>query len=144
MKGGFALFCAMALTLSASAEGTIDGKWEARFTDPRGAPVLIEFAFKANGQDVIGTMTAQSGSQRSEPIPIQNGKIRGDTLTFTTVYTLPLLKQRFITGRQIADWITHFGVQNNTITGTIRNDTITFTQHDWTGRHPEFEAKKRN
>ena len=87
-------------------------------------------------------MTSRSGSQQNWPIKIQDGKLRIDTLTFSTVYTLPLLQQRFLTTRQIADWITHFGAQSNTITGAVKNDMIEFTQQDWTGRNKVFQAKK--
>jgi hypothetical protein len=142
MKILFKLFCTTAFVVSASAEVPIDGKWEARFTNSRGPESRIVFELKADGPNVTGTISTWSGSQRSERIKIQDGKILAGRLTFSTVYTLPFLEQRFLTGRQIADWIIHFGAQNNTITGVIKNDTIKFTQHDWTGQHSEFEAKK--
>jgi hypothetical protein len=142
MKKLLGLACGIAFALPVAAESPIDGKWESRFTNPRGAQTLVVFDLKSDGENVIGSMTSRSGSQQSEPITIQDGRLRGNSLTFSTVYTLPFLQQRFITGRQIMDWITHFGVQTNAITGAMKDDTISFTQHDWTGQHLEFEAKK--
>jgi len=142
MKMVWSVFCVITLAVPASAQSPVDGKWEALFTKPRGGQTLIVFDLKSDGQKVSGTMTSRSGSQQNWPIKIQDGKLRIDTLTFSTVYTLPLLQQRFLTTRQIADWITHLGTQSNTITGAVKNDMIEFTQQDWTGRHKVFQAKK--
>src|SRR5437879_4409571 len=97
MKTQLILFCATAFALPASAESPVDGKWEALFTNPRGGQTRIVFDLKSEGQKLTGTMTSRSGSQQSEPIHIQDGKLGIDTLRFNTVYTLPLLQQRFLT-----------------------------------------------
>lgn len=56
----------------------IDGKWKAEFTTPDGTPRTNTFVFKASGDTLSGTV---AGAQ--DETPITNGKISGDTISFT-------------------------------------------------------------
>ena len=69
------LGCILAVIAAAS---DISGKWRAEFTTPDGTQRTNTFAFKVEGDNVTGTV---AGSQ--DETPIKNGKLSGDTLTFT-------------------------------------------------------------
>ena len=56
----------------------IDGKWRADFTTPDGTQRSNTFTFKADGNTLTGTV---AGTQ--DETPIKNGKIEGDTISFT-------------------------------------------------------------
>jgi hypothetical protein len=68
---------AMLLSLAAAA-ADINGKWKAEFTTPDGTARVNTFTFKADGEKLTGTV---AGTQ--DESPISNGKISGDTISFT-------------------------------------------------------------
>lgn len=56
----------------------IDGKWVGSVDSPNG-PVMINYTFKAEGAVLTGATTGPDGT----PLPIKDGKIAGNTLSFT-------------------------------------------------------------
>lgn len=52
------------------------GKWSGSVETPNG-PLELTFEFKAEGETLTGTVTSAMGS-----LPIANGKVAGDLLTF--------------------------------------------------------------
>jgi hypothetical protein len=102
-----------------AAAADVNGKYTAEVPGRNGTQTNT-FTFKTTGSSVEGTMTTQRGDT-----PIADGKIDGDTLTFTI--TRP--------GRGGGDPI------KITYTGKIKGDSIDFS-YDM-GRGPQtFTAKK--
>jgi hypothetical protein len=73
------LLISLLLTLSISAAG-FDGKWIGSFTDSAGgtAPDPFFLVLKQDGKALTGT----AGPKAEEQMPISNGKLDGDTVTF--------------------------------------------------------------
>jgi hypothetical protein len=108
-----AMFC---LTFVAAA-ASVDGKWTAEVPGRNGTQTNT-FTFKTSGDKVEGSVTTQRGDT-----PIADGKLAGDTLTFTITRA----------GRN--------GEQKVSYTGTVKGDSIDFSVD--AGRGPQtFTAKK--
>jgi len=108
-----AVFC---LTFLAAA-ADVSGKWTAEVSGRNGAQTNT-FTFKSAGDKVEGTVATQRGEA-----PIAEGKLDGDTLTFTVTRT------------------TQRGEMKSTYTGKVKGDSIDFTVDN--GRGPQtFTAKK--
>jgi hypothetical protein len=108
-----AVFC---LTFLAAA-ADVSGKWTADVPGRNGTQTNT-FTLKSAGDKVEGTLTTQRGDS-----PIADGKLEGDTLTFTVTRT------------------TQRGEVKSTYTGKVKGDTIDFTVDS--GRGPQtFTAKK--
>jgi hypothetical protein len=102
-----------------AAAADVSGKYTAEIPGRNGNQTTT-FTFKASGSTVEGTMTNMRGD-----VPIEAGKVDGDTLTFTI--TRP--------GRNGGD------PMKTTYTGKIKGDSIDFTVEG--GRGPQsFTAKK--
>jgi hypothetical protein len=76
--------------LAASAAG-IDGQWNAELTarGKKAAPAAAKgftLALKSQDGQVTGSVMV-AGKKKSRPLPIQNAKLNGNRLTFTTVQT---------------------------------------------------------
>lgn len=56
----------------------IDGKWTGSLDSPNG-PVMLSYTFKAEGAVLTGSTTGPDGT----PLPIKDGKITGNMLSFT-------------------------------------------------------------
>jgi hypothetical protein len=71
---------ALALLLAAAPAfaADIDGKWTGSIDTPGGA-MAISYTFKADGAKLSGSTAAPDGSA----IPIKNGKINGNKISFT-------------------------------------------------------------
>jgi hypothetical protein len=141
MKSVLTAFYVIAFALSAFGQSRIDGKWQAQFVDQRSAAVLVVFDLKGDGKGVAGTVTSWRGSEQLHQIPIENGKIENDTVTFGTSYIVPFLYNRF-GWRELVTRLRNWGRPTNTITGILKDDAISFSQHDWRGETTEFVAKK--
>ena len=70
-----ALMALLCFSFAASA-ASVDGKWTAE--GGRGGPQT--FTFKADGNNVTGSLTTQRGD-----LAIADGKLNGDTLTFSVM-----------------------------------------------------------
>ena len=75
----FALFMMLALTFAATPAraADVDGKWAGTIETPMGS-FQVAFTFKADGATLTGTQTGMDGME----IPIKNGKIDGDKISF--------------------------------------------------------------
>jgi hypothetical protein len=70
-----ALVCVFSLAAPAA---DIDGKWIAQMPSRGGETREVTFTFKADGQNLTGTMSTQRGERE-----ISDGKIVGDDVSFT-------------------------------------------------------------
>jgi opacity protein-like surface antigen len=78
-----ALVVGVLLAATPAFAADVDGKWTGTVTTPMGeAPV--EFEFKADGSTLTGTARAPDGSH----VAIKNGKIDGDTITYSATFDL--------------------------------------------------------
>lgn len=126
----------MVLLLSAAvaAAAGIDGKWTSEIAArvPRkggkqGAaakPAQVTFNLKSEGGKVTGTMTA-GGGKRARALEIQDGKIDGDSFSFTTV-------QKTKKGENKLTW-----------RGSVKGDELTGTRSREGGKRGQpFTAKR--
>jgi len=72
-----AVAVALVLAASPARAADVDGKWTGSLDTPMGA-VPINFAFKTDGVMLSGSMIGPDGGE----IPIKNGKIDGDRISF--------------------------------------------------------------
>jgi hypothetical protein len=113
LKALLGLMCLTFLAIAAD----VTGKYTAEITTQRGTQTST-FTFKTSGDKVEGSIGGQRGDT-----PIADGKLNGDTLTFTVT--------RSFGGNEI----------KQTYTGKVKGDTIEFTVEG--GRGPQtFTAKK--
>jgi hypothetical protein len=112
-----ALLGLVCLTFMAAA-ADISGKYTAEVPGRNGNQTNT-FTFKASGDKVEGTVTNMRGD-----MPITEGKVSGDTLTFVVVLNF--------NGNEI----------KSTYTGKIKGDTIDFTVDRGRGQPQTFTAKK--
>src|SRR4051812_42585528 len=140
MKRLLTVFFVLACVLPLHAESPVDGKWEASFAIPNREPMRIMFDLKADGEDLTGTIIGWYGTPNpGPPAKIQNGRLLGNTITFSTMYQLPVMK---LTVVQMWSWVKNLGVRPSLIAGTVTNDVITFIQHDYQGETKRFQSKK--
>jgi hypothetical protein len=57
--------------------GDFNGLWEGSVKMPDGQELQLAFTFKVDGENVTGTVRSPMGE-----VPISNGKIKGDEITF--------------------------------------------------------------
>ena len=115
-----ALLALLCLTFAAHA-ASVDGKWTADVPGRNGNTQTNTFTLKADGDKVTGSVANQRGDA-----PISDGKLAGDTLTFTVV--------RNFNGNEV----------KSTYTGKVKADSIDFTVDNGRGTPATFTAKKAN
>lgn len=98
----------------------VTGKWTAQVPGRDGTPREQKFDLKADGGSLTGTVD----SGRGEPASIADGKVSGDTVSFT-------LTREF--GGNTIKW---------TYTGTVSGDEIKFKRTGGQGEPREFTAKR--
>jgi hypothetical protein len=99
----------------------VNGRWRAEFNLPNGSPVRHTFNFKADGEKLTGTITAE----RSGEAAIQEGKIDGDNLSFHVM-------RSNASGNEVRiDY-----------KGKVTNNEIKFTMSFRDGRSADITAKK--
>jgi hypothetical protein len=106
------LLCVAALVARPLAQGSVDGKWTGQLTTARGS-TEVTYTFKADGEKLTGSIVTGRGE-----IPLQEGTIKGNTLTFK------------MAGR---------GGQTSW-TGTLKGDEITLKRE---GDNPQETVLKR-
>jgi hypothetical protein len=77
---------AFGLLLAAAAPAfaaDIDGKWAGTIDTPNG-PVMLNYTFKATGEVLTGTTAGPMGQE----LPIANGKITGNKVSFSLTLDL--------------------------------------------------------
>ena len=72
----FTLIFALSFTISASAQKSIAGEWDATFSTP-GGPQALKLIFKVDGEKITGT------AKRSRGDVAISGTIKGDDITFS-------------------------------------------------------------
>jgi hypothetical protein len=112
-----ALIATLALVVLAA---DVSGKWTAQVPGRDGQTRETSFNFKVNGDKLTGTMTGRQG----EDIPITDGTISGDTLSFTVVREFGGNQMKF------------------TYTGKIAGEEIQFKREGGRGSAREFTAKR--
>jgi hypothetical protein len=115
-----ALCAVLAAGLALAAD--VSGKWSAKVPGRDGTMRDVTFTLKADGAKLTGTTTGRGGDQ----IPIADGKVEGDTISFTTKV--------------------QYGDNPVTLkyTGTIAGDEIKFKREGGQGQPREFTAKRAN
>ena len=78
MKHILALVVGFTLLAVPAFAADVDGKWAGSLDTPMGA-VEITFEFKAEGDTLTGTMIGMDGAK----IPLANGKVEGDKISYT-------------------------------------------------------------
>jgi hypothetical protein len=113
------LLLVLAIGLSA-ADPT--GKWKAQVPGRQGNLREVTFTFKATGANLTGSITGRQGNE----IPISDGKINGDDISFTVTQEFGgnTVKQNYI--------------------GKIAGDEIKFKREGGQGPAQEFTAKRAN
>ena len=70
---------AVILFLAVSAfAADVSGKWNAKFNTPDGQSMDLVFTFQVEGEKLAGTVSSAMGE-----MPLTDGKVDGETLTFT-------------------------------------------------------------
>ena len=98
------------------------GKYTAEVAGRGGNTMTQTFNLKAEGDTLTGTVTTPRGE-----MPIADGKVSGDTLSFTTTVKFQDQEMKIL------------------YSGTVTGDSINFTrQREGAGQKQEFTAKKTN
>ncbi|MBM3812363.1 MAG: hypothetical protein FJW20_12110 [Acidimicrobiia bacterium] len=71
--------CILAVIAVGAMAADISGKWEAQVPGRGGEPRATTFTFKVEGDKLTGTMS----DGRGEAVAIENGKVSGDTISFS-------------------------------------------------------------
>lgn len=75
----------LALFLAVAAFGAdVTGRWNGSLTGRDGNTRNLDFTFKANGDTLTGSVVGPMGNSA----PISEGKINGDDIAFTVVFSL--------------------------------------------------------
>jgi hypothetical protein len=69
-------------TRSVSAATDMTGTWTGSMQTPDGNSFSLTFVFKQDGTKLTGTVAGPQG----DPLAIDNGKVDGDTFTFTVAF----------------------------------------------------------
>lgn len=111
--------CALLALSFVCAAADVTGKWVAQVPGRDGQTRETTFDFKADGDKLAGTM-----SGRGEPAPIADGKIAGDTISFTVTREF---------GGNTFKW---------SFTGKVAGDEIRMKRESAQGQPQEFVAKR--
>lgn len=122
MKSRRILWLCVAVLAGSSAlcAADVTGKWMAQVPTRGGEMRDTTFVFKQAGNELTGTMTGREGD-----IPLQDGKVDGDAISFTTTLS--------------------FGGNDVKLVykGTVSGNEIKFTrEREGSGQTREFTAKR--
>lgn len=88
----YALITGLLLIAGSAFAANIDGTWSGEFVGGMGGqPMKLSYTFKADGNTLTGTHSNGMG----EPIPIKDGKIDGDNISFTVAVDFGQMKMTF-------------------------------------------------
>ena len=120
----FALLSVTLLFAVVASAADVSGKWKAQMPGRGGQTREVTFTFKADGDKLTGSMTGFQGNE----LPLNDGKISGDTISFTT--TVEFGGNSFKT----------------MYTGKVSGDEIAFKaqREGGQGQAREFTAKRAN
>ena len=112
------LFVTLFATLALAADVT--GTWKAQVPGREGQTREMTMVFKVSGDALTGTISSPGGE-----VPISDGKVSGDNISFTVVMSFGGNEVKML------------------YKGTVSGDTIKFTsQREGSERTREFTAKK--
>jgi hypothetical protein len=77
----FAFTLAFLLMAGLASAADIDGKWSGQYNSGMGDPMTLTYTFKAEGNTLTGTSLGGPDTQ----IPIKDGKIDGNNISFAVV-----------------------------------------------------------
>ncbi len=94
------------LCVVAAQAADVNGKWQAEYTTPDGTTRQNTFTFAVKGDTLTGTVASTRGES-----PIQNGIVKGDTVSFTVVRNFGGNEMKFqykgkVTGDEMALMVT--------------------------------------
>jgi hypothetical protein len=108
------------LAAATLAAADVTGKWTAQVPGRGGELRTTTFVFKQDGSQLTGTMTSFD-----REIPIENGKVEGDQISFTVTLSFGGNEMKFL------------------YKGTVSGNEIKFTrQREGGGQAREFVAKR--
>jgi hypothetical protein len=101
MKTILRFACSLGLLVALAMAADISGKWTGDMPGRGGETASTTFNFKADGEKLTGTMTGPQGE-----IPLQEGKVAGDQVSFTTTLdfggnSVKILYKGTLSGEQI-------------------------------------------
>ena len=79
MRTSIRIICFLALLLAVAVAADISGKWTGDVPGRGGATAPATFTFKVDGGKLTGSMTGPQGD-----VPLQEGKVTGDQISFST------------------------------------------------------------
>jgi opacity protein-like surface antigen len=109
----------IACSLAALA-ADVSGKWTAQVPGRGGQTREVTFTLKADGDKLTGSMTGFQGME----IPLTEGKVAGDTISFVTVVER------------------NGNTNKSSYTGAVAGDEIKFKVEGGRGGPQEFAAKR--
>jgi len=118
MAIGAVLLCL--LFVGAVVAADVSGKWNAQVPGRGGELQPTAFVFKVDGSKLTGTMTREG----SEPNNLDNGKVEGDTISFSVTRNLGGNEIKFL------------------YKGTVSGAEIKFSREGGQGGTREFTAKR--
>jgi hypothetical protein len=133
MKTSFALLCVLAFALPSNAQKAIDGKWESHFTGAQNVPIRVVFKLEVRQRHDRRNSHKLARFRAAAPSPDPKRKDPGNTVTFGIPYMVPFLYNRF-GWRELATRVRNWGSPINSITGTLNDENISFSQHDRAGQ----------
>lgn len=93
MRTIFTAVAGIMLVFSVALAADIDGKWSGQFAGGMGGqPMTLTYTFKAEGNKLTGTTI---GGPNGEQIPIRDGKIEGNNISFVVVVDFGGNEMRF-------------------------------------------------
>src|ERR1035438_7039407 len=81
MKTMFRMACSLGLFLTLAIAADISGKWTGEMPGSGGDSATTTFTFKVDGEKLTGSMTGAQGE-----MPLQEGKIAGNQISFSTTF----------------------------------------------------------
>lgn len=109
----------LAVFATAGLAADVSGKWTAMVPGRGGDPMKTDFTFKVAGDTLDGSMTGPQGE-----MPIKNGKVDGDAISFMIIANFGGNEMKLI------------------YKGKVSGDEIKFTREREGGQPREFTAKR--
>jgi opacity protein-like surface antigen len=83
MKKVYAIVVGLVFLAAPAFAADVDGKWTGSVSTPMG-DLPVQYEFKAEGTSLTGTTLGFDGGS----VPIKNGKVDGDKISFTVTFDL--------------------------------------------------------
>ena len=101
MKTMLRMVCSLGLLLALAMAADVSGKWTGDMPGRGGDATPTTFTFKVDGEKLTGSMTGPQGD-----IPLQEGKVAGNQISFSTTLdfggnTIKILYKGTLSGDQM-------------------------------------------